>query len=220
MTSRIPCAAILAGGQSRRMGTDKVSIPLEGIPLIERVWSRIALVADRIVVVGGAPHLDRLGVPTLADLHPGAGSMGGIATALAHAVAAGEGEGVVFCVACDMPLLEPSLLLHLYHRSPGWEVVVPRGPAGYEPLCAVYRVTVLSRLEEEISRGNLRIWDLFQRVRTLEVGESELRHYDPELDSFLNVNRPEDLERARRALGGAAGRAPGGSPPVGGASCG
>lgn len=182
------------------MGADKVGIPLQGVPLLERVWSRVARVAERVVVVGGVPRLDRLGVSTIPDRYPGADSLGGIATALAHGAAILGNDGPVLCAACDLPLLAPPLLLHLLQRSCGWDVVVPRVAAGYEPLCALYRPSVLPVLEEQISRHNLRIRDVFQAVRTLEIGEEELRRFDPELVSFLNVNRPEDLERARRLL--------------------
>ncbi|MDW7711398.1 MAG: molybdenum cofactor guanylyltransferase [Deferrisomatales bacterium] len=201
-----PLTAILAGGKSRRMGADKVALPLGGVPLIERVWSRVALFSTRIVVVGGAPRLDRLAVPTWPDLYPGAGALGGVATAVAGAKQAGE--EAVLCVACDMPLLEPALLRHLWQASPGWDVVVPRVAEGYEPLCAVYRPSVLPFLEEEIARGNLRILDVYGKVRTLEVREPELRRHDPELRSFLNVNQPADLEQAARLLAGKAQGAP------------
>jgi molybdopterin-guanine dinucleotide biosynthesis protein A len=184
------------------MGADKVGILLEGIPLLERVWSRVARVADRVVVVGGVPRLDRLGVSTVPDRYSGADSLGGIATALAYAGETVGNEDPVLCVACDLPLLVPSLLLHLFQRSSGWDVVVPRVAAGYEPLCALYRPSVLPVFEEQISRGNLRIREVFRAVKTLEIGEEELRRFDPELVSFLNVNRPEDLERARGLLSG------------------
>lgn len=200
----IPLACILAGGRGRRMGADKVSLPLDGVALIERVWSRVAPVADRVAAVGGTPRLEHRGVPTIPDRFPGSDALGGIATALEHA-AETLGAGVeVLCVACDMPLLEPPLLAHLHELSPGWDVVVPRVSAGYEPLCALYRTTCLPTMREQLSRGDLRIWDLFGGVRTLEVGEAELRRFDPDLRSFLNVNRPADLEVARRLLAGAA----------------
>lgn len=205
MSPLAPLAAILAGGRSRRMGTDKVTLPLAGIPLLERVWSRVARAAERVVVVGGVPRLDGKGVPTLPDLYPGADSMGGVATALAHAALALETDGPVLCVACDLPFVEPALLRYLVSLCPGWEAVVPRVAAGYEPLCALYRPSALPFFEREIGRGNLRVRDAFGRLRTREVGEEELRRFDPELCSFLNVNRPEDLERARHRLEGGEG---------------
>ena len=198
--NKIPLAAIVAGGKARRMGADKAVLLLEGVPLIERVWARVATVSARLVTVGGVPRLGHLGVPTIQDFYTGADSLGGIATALRYASAELGPRTAVLCVACDMPLLEPNLLLHLYRISCGWDVVVPRVEAGYEPLCAVYRVTCLPVMEGQIGRANFAVRGIFRSVRTLEVKEEELRGIDPDLLSFLNVNRPGDLDAAREAL--------------------
>ncbi|MBI5441055.1 MAG: molybdenum cofactor guanylyltransferase [Deltaproteobacteria bacterium] len=198
---KIPLTAILAGGKARRMGVDKLTLPLAGVPLLERTWSRVAPVSERVIAVGGPPLLASRSVETIPDLYPGADSMGGLATALAHAAATGGPGAWALCVACDLPLLEPALLAYLGTLQTGWDAVVPRTPAGWEPLCAVYRATCLPALEEEIRRGNLRIRDLFALVRTREVGPEELRRFDADLRSFLNVNRPADLARAQELLG-------------------
>ena len=200
----VPLACILAGGRGRRMGVDKVSLPLDGVPLIERVWCRVAPVAERVAAVGGTPHLEHRGVPTIPDRFPGANALGGIATALEYASETIGPRAAVLCVACDMPLLEPGLLVYLYELSPGWDVVVPRVSAGFEPLCAVYRTTCLPALRAQLARHDLGIRDLFGQVQTREVGETELRRLDPDLRSFLNVNRPADLDLARQLLAGAA----------------
>ena len=204
MVEKIPLTAILAGGKARRMGVDKVALLLDGVPLVERVWARVASVSESVVAIGGVPRLQHLGVPTIPDRHPGTDSMGGIATALWHAANAADSLEWVLCVACDMPLIEPRLLTHLYGLRRGWDVVVPRVAAGHEPLCAFYRVSCLAVFEGEIRRGNLRVRDVIRAVRSREVGEQELRAFDPELRSFLNVNRPADLEVAERILRGAA----------------
>jgi molybdopterin-guanine dinucleotide biosynthesis protein A len=186
------------------MGMDKAALLLDGVPLLERVLMRVSAVAASVVVVGGAPRLSARGIPTLPDLYPGANAMGGIATALNYAAQSLGPDVPVLCTACDVPFLEPALLAHLWEVSPGWDVVVPRVTEGYEPLCALYRGTCLVAFEEEMARGNLAIRDVFRRVRTREVLEPELRRFDPELRSFVNLNRPTDLEVARRLLSGVA----------------
>jgi molybdopterin-guanine dinucleotide biosynthesis protein A len=182
------------------MGSDKVALPFGGIPLIERVWRTLEPVARRVVVVGGEPRLDRYGVETIPDRYPGADSLGGVATALAHASETLGSDAWTLCVACDMPFLRPRLLAFLAELCEGFDVVVPRTGAGYEPLCALYRATCLPVIVAEIERGNLRIRGIFDKVRTREVEEQEVRQVDPNLRSFLNINRPEDLEAATRLL--------------------
>lgn len=197
----IPLAAILAGGRATRMGADKVLLPVGGVPLVERVWARVAEVAERVVVVGGAPCLDHVGVATLPDLYPGADSLGGVATALCHALGTEGPDAPVLCAACDMPFLEPALLEVLAAAAEGVDAVVPRTAAGYEPLCAVYRARCHAAFEAAVRSGNLRIRDVYQALRMREVEEAELRRVDPDLRSFLNINRPGDLEAAARLLG-------------------
>lgn len=198
MTSRIPLAAVLAGGRSRRMGADKVSLALAGATLLERVLARVAPVSERVVVVGGPPRA--AGVATLPDRFPGADSLGGIATALEWAEASLGPSATALCVGADMPFLVPGLLLHLQGRLGDADLALPRAAAGYEPLCAVYRVTCLPAFTAAIRAGNLRIRDAFAGLRVREVGEDELRRYDPDLRSFLNLNRPEEVEAALRLL--------------------
>ena len=193
-------AAILAGGRGRRMGVDKIALPLGGQPLIERVWRTLEPLAERVVVVGGPPRLDPWCVPTVTDRYPGADSMGGLATALLYARETLGPDAWALCVAGDMPFLQPGLLVYLAGLRANVDVVVPRTAPGYEPLCAFYRTTCVAVFEEEIARGNLRIYDIFRRVRVREVGEGEIRSKDPDLRSFLNVNRPEDLLEAARLL--------------------
>lgn len=198
--SRVSLSAILAGGRGRRMGADKVALPVAGTPLIERVWSRVAPISERVIVVGGERRLDQFGVETVEDRYPGADSLGGIATALAWGENVLGPEGWIFCTACDMPLLEPALIEHLGDLVEGVDVVVPRTQAGFEPLCAFYRAAGLPAFEESIRAGNLRLRDVYRRLRCREVGEADLRRFDPELRSFLNVNRPADLGVAARLL--------------------
>ncbi len=199
MPGRLPLAAILAGGKALRMGADKVRLPLGSRSLIEHVHARVSAVTDRVITVGGGASLG--GVEAVPDRYPGMDTMGGIATALWFAREGPVPSEWVLVVGCDMPFLERPLLVNLYGLRKGYDVVVPRIRAGFEPLCALYRTTCMPVFEEELGRANLRIRDVYPRVRTREVGEGELRRWDPELRSFVNVNRPDDLERARLILG-------------------
>jgi molybdopterin-guanine dinucleotide biosynthesis protein A len=182
------------------MGAEKAALVLEGVPLIERVWSLVAPVSEHVVVVGGDAELARIGVEMVPDRYPGADSMGGIATALAYAEETAGPDASVLCVACDMPFLVPALLLYMNGLMPGFDVVVPRTAPGYEPLCALYRASCLPVFVNEIRQGNLRVRGIFGKVRTREVSEEELRKIDPDLRSFLNLNRPADLQAAERML--------------------
>jgi molybdopterin converting factor small subunit len=75
-------------------------------------------------------------------------------------------------------------------------VVVPYWQDRFQPLHAVYRRSVLPLLKEQLERGELRPIFLYEKVRTREIHEEEIRRFDPEGSSFLNMNTPEDYQEA------------------------
>ena len=81
--------AIIAGGQSRRMGRDKAFVELGGKPLIEHVIQRSADLgqAETIIITNKPAQYAHLGLPMYRDVLPDKGSLGGIYTALVKAKA-------------------------------------------------------------------------------------------------------------------------------------
>jgi molybdopterin-guanine dinucleotide biosynthesis protein A len=118
-----------------------------------------------------------------------------------HAALAAAEAPAVLVAACDLPDIQPSLLLGLLSLVPtgaGPEAIVPVGPHGPEPLLAVYRTEIIPELERRIESGDLALQRLVESVRAVHVPERALRALDPDLRSLRNLNRPDDL-RARRA---------------------
>ncbi len=197
----IALGAILTGGRARRMGGRKADLVIEGKSLVERVHERIAPLCGEVVCVGGEEYLAHVGVATIPDLYPGANSMGGIATALKYAGEIFGPRAPVLAVACDMPMLDPAVL-SLLARSLGDtdDVAVVRTEFGYEPLCAVYRASAFDVFARCIEGGELRIAATFAGLAVRRITTAELAGVDPELTTFLNVNRPDDLEKVRRLM--------------------
>jgi molybdenum cofactor guanylyltransferase len=191
---------IQAGGQSSRMGQNKALMPFLGRPLIERMFNRLAPLAQEILVVTNDPTgLEFLGLPLLPDLVPGKGVLGGLYTAVEAAR-----QPRVAVVACDMPFASPALFSEQLRilDGEGVDVVIPTsgGSAaslGLEPLHAVYRRdTCLPAIRAaiEADRRKLISWFDDVRVRVMEI--DEVRHFDPDLRAFLNVNTPEEFAHA------------------------
>jgi molybdenum cofactor guanylyltransferase len=112
---RLCTGAVLAGGESRRMGSPKEGVRLwDGRPMIEHVMSALSAVCSRLVVVGECRGY-RLpsGVEPLADLHPGAGPLAGIEAVLASGL-----DEAYLVAACDQPFLTPELLRGLLAADP------------------------------------------------------------------------------------------------------
>lgn len=186
--------AVLAGGLSTRMGRDKSFALLHGRPLIQHVLERVLPLRCPIMLIANQPERYRsFGIPTYRDIVPGRGSLGGLYTALAL-----SDSHHVLCLACDMPFLNTSLLNYLGTLAGDWDAVVPLTNGHAQPLHALYSKGCLTPMERALKQGDLRISDCLRDSRVRWVHEAELCQFDPELESFANVNTPADLQRAEQ----------------------
>jgi molybdopterin-guanine dinucleotide biosynthesis protein A len=200
---------VLAGGGSTRFGdADKLLAELGGTPLVRRVADRLAARTDRLVVAARPGKRDTVRevlagvdaeVTVLADPEPDRGPLAGMAVGL-DAVSASYEYGAV--VAGDMPFVDPALLDYLHDRAvTGYDVALVRTDAGwYNTTQAVYRAGPVARgCERVLAGGGGRILDAFEDLDTLTVEESELDGV-VSMETFVDVDTPEDLEAARELL--------------------
>ena len=191
---------VLAGGESRRMGRDKLRLIVDGKPLLTRVCLALASCCDERLVVGGYAPAGARHVP---DLRPGRqGPLAGIEAGLLAAQ-----HRAVFVAAGDMPFLTGALAGYLLGLLSGdVPAVVPHYGGRLHPLCAAYEREVRSTASAALDRGTRSVRELLDTLRSVRyVREEELRRFgDPGL-LLLNVNSPEDLDRARKVLHGGEG---------------
>jgi molybdopterin-guanine dinucleotide biosynthesis protein A len=184
---------VQAGGHGTRMGGHpKALIELGGRSIVERVVAAITPVVDDVLVVTNTPELYTfLGLPMVADVYPDHGSLGGIYSGLR---AAGE---IAFTVACDMPFLHPDVVRLVVARAGEGDVVIPRVGEQLETMHAAYGKACLPPIEERLRAGRLKIVGFFESVRVVEIGEVEVARFRDPAVAFMNVNTPDELERAR-----------------------
>lgn len=185
-------AVVLAGGLSRRMGSDKALLDAGGRPLVARVLDQLSYFPERLVGSNDPTKLAFLGVPVVPDQEPGRGPLMGILSCLDRAR-----HELCFVTACDVPALDAGFVLGLLDAAEGHDVAVPRLPDGkVEPLLAAYRKTVVAPAREVVARGGRRIVDLYGRVRVRFVPVESLEWY-------RNLNTADEyrrwLEEGRRA---------------------
>jgi molybdopterin-guanine dinucleotide biosynthesis protein A len=186
--------AIMAGGKSSRMGTDKAFVRVLGRPLIEEVLAQLDGLADETFIVTNRPEGYRyLGVPLFGDVLPDKGALGGLYTGLYYA-----SQPHVMVVACDMPFVVRPLLDYLIGLIPEGDAIVPRLAGEAEPFRAVYARTCLEPIRAALEQNRLRMISFFPAVRVRFVDEAEIDRFDPRHLSFFNVNTPADLEQARQ----------------------
>ena len=183
---------ILAGGKSSRYGINKAFVKVEGIALIDRVAGVLQSVFEETVIVtNNLEDYAYLDMPMRHDIVPGLGPLGGIFTGLQ--MITGEAG---FFVACDMPFLNPRLIRYLSGIKNGtsrFDVVIPRIAWKLEALHALYGRRCVPHIEKLIHSGNYQIIKLFPNVSVRHVEAEEIVRFDPELKSFFNINRPQEL---------------------------
>ena len=123
----------------------------------------------------------------------GIGPLAGVYAGLSHA----RGDYVAI-VACDMPYISTEAIELLFKKAEGHEAAVPRHDNNLiEPLHAVYKRTpMLKAVKESIDSSESKISAPLKRLTdVVYVPSEEIEKVNPGLDTFMNVNRIEDVER-------------------------
>jgi molybdopterin-guanine dinucleotide biosynthesis protein A len=192
--------AIIAGGQSSRMGSDKSFVELAGQPIIKHVMERVANLGQRetILISNRMAAYSNLGLPMFSDVLPKKGSLGGIYTAIYRSQ-----QPHTLVVACDMPLLNTDLLRYMVGLlDEQTDVIVPTVDGYPQGLHAIYGKACLDPIRQRLEADNLKVIGFYGDVQVRYIDEAEYTPYDPHGYSFFNVNTPEDLERARQLMEG------------------
>jgi len=195
---------ILVGGESRRMGTDKSGLTLDGQSFVDRIAGEVSGVAPSVTIVGSnaaARQLKPSSNPAIVpDVYPHWGALGGVHAALAACSAqcsAQYSAQWALIVACDFPFVTRDLFVRLASVREGFEAVAPiQSDSIPQPLCALYRVEpCLARAEELIKSGERKPIALLQSVNTRWVRFSELADLKYATRLFDNINTPQDYAR-------------------------
>ena len=194
--------AILAGGQSKRLGQDKalISIHGDGRPLIAHQVEKLqALSGDLFIVGPDRPGYRAFGAPLALDDYPGEGPLGGIATALRRA----HHERVLL-VACDLPFLSVPLLRWMIEQDRSRAAIVPcipgrsRQETGLvrQSTHAIYARSMLADVEDALGRGIRQAARVLASVDAHYLPVEQLVRFDPGLRSFFSINTPEERDQA------------------------
>ncbi len=189
---------LLAGGKSRRMGEDKRHLRVGEQTLLERGLAVLrSTFQDVLVVIAqDSPSLD-VEAQAVRDLVHDCGSLGGLYTGLMQAA-----TPYIFVVACDMPFLDPAVLVQFTSRRANADIVMAKLASRIHPMHALYSKRCLPVVERMIQARQLKIQEMVadRSLHVRYVTEDDLRIIDPSGRSFQNVNTPADLELARALL--------------------
>ena len=188
--------AIMAGGKSLRMGTNKSFVTLLGKPMIEHLLAKVSgLGQEKTILITNQPEsYAHLNLPMYRDVLPEKGSLGGIYTALHYST-----TPYTLVLACDMPFVNPALLGYMIELTGGdsFDVIVPQVEGYPEGLHAIYAKTCKTPIHTRLEAGQLKVMGFYSEVRVRNLDESEYQQFDTQGLSFFNVNTPEQLQRAQ-----------------------
>lgn len=197
---------IQAGGESRRMGRSKATVPFAGRPLICRLVERLSPVADELIITTNEPdnlaflhhEFPALRIQLVSDAMEERGALPGLYTALQAAR-----NPYVAVVACDMVFASPSLVVAeaLAMTKSGAAVVVPVNKHGFEPFHAMYRrMACLPVVREKLARGEKRAQSFFQDVDVMRFPQERVLEVEPMGGCFINANTPEELRALEQVV--------------------
>jgi molybdopterin-guanine dinucleotide biosynthesis protein A len=188
---------ILAGGQSKRMGTFKAFVRLKGKPLIDYALDALQEITPNVILSTGVKLFHYKNLPVVEDVYPGCGPVAGIYSALRFSE-----TDLNLVLSCDMPFVTAHVLNFIVEKATehDGEVTLPVDNEGYlQTLCAVYRKSTIPYFEQAFSRRELKLRTVIEKTnfKALQL-KTDFKNYHP--DIFLNVNTPEMIKQAEKII--------------------
>jgi len=192
---------ILADGTNPKLGGNKGTELIGGIPVIERVINVLKPITSRIILVTGGDTITYStvkGVEIINDNHSIKRPLTGIYTGLCCSRSKAN-----IVVTCDMPFLNAALLDHMVKILPSYDAIVPRWPnMQKEPLHAVYSISCLLPMKKHIETNRYSIIHVLKEMHVLHLNKRGFGELDPQFLSFLNINDQADIDLANKIAAG------------------
>lgn len=182
--------AILVGGRSRRMGSDKALLRSDGEPLVARLVTILGAACDEVLLVGGDPtRFTDLGLAAswAPDAQEGVGPLGGILGALESAR-----YEACLTVACDMPFITRELVAAMAAQPRDYRALAYTTD-DLEPLLAIYTRACRAPLRAAIAERDLAARRFLDRIGAQSLPVEVLDLIDPDRRCATNINTPDDL---------------------------
>ncbi len=183
-------ALILAGGDSRRMGRDKATLPLGEKTLLQHVADTLRPLFPHLLVSVRQARPD-LAYPQICDTVENAGALAGLMAGLAAAP-----TPWIFAVACDMPFLHPDIVQYLALQRGNFQAVVPVVQGHPQPLAAFYHQSCLVEFAKNPHSGMRK---QLKNLNACLIPDTALTPLDPTLNSFFDLDTPHDVAQSTQA---------------------
>jgi molybdopterin-guanine dinucleotide biosynthesis protein A len=186
-------AVVLCGGKSSRLGMDKSQLVFRGQSFLSCIVGQIETVTDKIVVVGSEVTGPSRRLPAQVvferDRRSNAGPLEGIRVGLRRLADSVE---YAFVTSCDVPLLNPAVIRHLFAQIGEYQAIVPVDGRRVFGMTAIYQTHLHDAIDRRIEAGQLRVSDLAEALGARKIAADSLSAIDPNLDSMTNINSAAD----------------------------
>lgn len=183
---------IVAGGQSRRFGSDKAFSLYKGMPFFQHSLQAVSSYADEVIIVTSRALFPRFNdlpnVQVVEDLEEfkGCGPLAGIYTAMRG----NQAEWYVV-LPVDVPLVTSSLVNRLISKvDERYDAIVPIIGGKLQPLLALYRESVRERIYNQLVSEEYKMGNILKGLSVLYLTEEEIG----EREAFHNINTKQDYD--------------------------
>lgn len=178
-------AVIFAGGKSSRMGEDKALLPFANYPtLTEFQLDKLSALFDK-VYISAKENKFGFDCRVIQDNYRENSPLVGLISVF-ETLKAEE----VFILSVDAPFVNKETIEKLLeHNQSRFDVIVAQSPSGAQPLCGLYKRSILPLAYMQLEKENHRLGDLLRLANTLFV------EFDEDAP-FTNLNRPEEYQQA------------------------
>jgi molybdopterin-guanine dinucleotide biosynthesis protein A len=183
-------AVLLAGGESRRMGTDKATFLFRGKPLWQIQLETLEKLRPKEIFVSARndPPWRREDVLFVADVPPSRGPLSGLAASVSR-----MGTSHLLALAIDLPWMSNKYLRFLCAQMEPGRGVLPKIGYRAEPLAAIYPREAAIETAEALAGTDFSLQSLVcdlvavGKLRAIPVTQQDEKF-------FRNINEPADLE--------------------------
>ncbi|MFT5208009.1 MAG: molybdopterin-guanine dinucleotide biosynthesis protein A [Candidatus Omnitrophota bacterium] len=184
MTSLI--GVVLAGGKSRRFGSNKALAEFNGKPLIQQSLGLLkSLGFKSCISTSSVNDYTALGYPLIRDLYPDTGPLGALYSALVFT------KNPILVLTCDMPSITIASLQELINKFKERRnsvTLYQRADGQLQPFPGIYALNCLPLIKQSLSINKLAMRDFLDRINSKYALDSEHKKAE-----FKNINYKTDL---------------------------
>ena len=179
-------AVIFAGGKSSRMGEDKALLPFgKYSTLAEYQYKKLQKVFHHVSLSAKNDKFD-FDCHVILDREEESSPLVGIISMFEIL----KDADAIFILSVDAPFVDKAVIQDIMQKEKSEaDVIVAKSPSGIQPLCGLYKRSILPFAKEQYKQGNHRLQDLLARVKSEVI---PFQNNTP----FTNLNHPQEYEEA------------------------